>query len=532
MKKKWIATIVMTAMLCGLLVGCGDAGEAGSSGSGGQPSMSDVTDGENVEDSSFGGEDDQREAALTTQSVVDKGVIKLRFIFYGDMTARREEYFKTDFHDRVLNDLNIDLTVETLPWGSANNVATMLASGEAFACYWNTSSGPDWPSKGYLSPIDYEMIQALCPNLIQARGENNGFECVKYNGEIYGIPFGNRPYSGSTQAFDVRNDILRGCGYEASDIHTYDQLMEVIAAVHEKYPNLRILRSSGFLANALRTELSDQVFGVADLSPTFAYVDELEEGDQVYSYYESETYKNICRISAEWAELGYISKDELTNPTQGVADWESGNCLFCYGMPGAYISTSLKMANPDAEEKLIVLDGIQKIKGNDYDWGIAISATDGEHTDRWLTLFNWMYQDQEHYNFCVYGVEGKDFVYNEDGTINRLCADSFIDSWFMEAIPYNIYDPSISQESIELYINWDNDAVTAKSTGFQFDSSPVSSELAMMTAVYDEMLKPMSIGLLDFDKNYADAVKQLKDAGLDAYLAEYQRQFTEWYEEK
>ncbi len=158
MKKKWIATIVMTAMLCGLLVGCGDAGEAGSSGSGGQPSMSDVTDGENVEDSSFGGEDDQREAALTTQSVVDKGVIKLRFIFYGDMTARREEYFKTDFHDRVLNDLNIDLTVETLPWGSANNVATMLASGEAFACYWNTSSGPDWPSKGYLSPIDYEMI--------------------------------------------------------------------------------------------------------------------------------------------------------------------------------------------------------------------------------------------------------------------------------------------------------------------------------------------------------------------------------------
>lgn len=51
----------------------------------------------------------------TTAAQTEKEVVDLRFVFYGDMTTRREEFFKNEFHDKVLEDLGINMTVETLP---------------------------------------------------------------------------------------------------------------------------------------------------------------------------------------------------------------------------------------------------------------------------------------------------------------------------------------------------------------------------------------------------------------------------------
>lgn len=82
-------------------------------------------------------------------------------------------------------------------------------------------------------------------------------------------------------------------------------------------------------------------------------MDESEANDKVYSLYESEAFKNICKLNGDWADKGYIQMDELSNPTQGAADWEAGNCLLMYGTPGALIDTSLKAAAPEAEMGLI-----------------------------------------------------------------------------------------------------------------------------------------------------------------------------------
>ena len=274
--------------------------------------------------------------------------------------------------------------------------------------------------------------------------------------------------------------------------------------------------------NELRKELSIK-------ENDFVYVDEEEEGDTVYSYYESEEFKNLCEITSRWAENGWINKDILTNPSQGEADWTSGNCFARNGMASALLSSSLKTADPDAYETLIKIGDQVNIKTKDYDWGIAISASDQDKVDRWLQLFNWMYSDQEHFNFCVYGVEGEDYEVNDDGTINKLVNDSFIDSWFMEAIPYNTYDPSFSEETIEKYMTFDEGSQLSKLSGFSFDTTPVAAELAMLTSIYDEKLKPMTLGFLDYEENIDKVLQEMKDAGLDTYVAEYQRQFSEYY---
>ena len=513
MKKKLLALVLSAAMTIGMLSGFGGKDTA---------SLNQTTENGSEAVSEAGSD-----AAAQTVEPSEKETVSLRMIMYGDMTSRREEFFKKDFHDAVLKDLNIDLSVEFLAWGSDSTIATMLASGESFAV-WNIVSAFDWPSKGYLAPIDEAMIQEHCPNLIRIRTENNGFDCVKYDNQIYAIPFGCKPYAGRMQTFAVRNDILKQVGYEASEITAYDQLMEAISAVREKFPEMRILRSSGAMINALNSEISDQLINIIS-GTQFAYVDESEANDKVYSLYESEAFKNICKLNGDWADKGYIQMDELSNPTQGAADWEAGNCLLMYGTPGALIDTSLKAAAPEAEMGLIKIGDLPYLKSIDYDWGFSISASDAEHVDRWLDLFDWMYKDQDTYNFCVYGVEGTDWEYNEDGTIKKLVTDSFFDGWFMEAMEYSVYDASLSPEAIEAYENNDNGSILSKTAGFSFDSTPVSGELAAMTAVWTEMLEPLTYGLLDYEGNYDKAIRKLKDAGLDDYMAEYQKQYSAWY---
>lgn len=38
--------------------------------------------------------------------------VVLHLVMFGDLTPRREEYMKGEFHDKVLDELNFDLTVE------------------------------------------------------------------------------------------------------------------------------------------------------------------------------------------------------------------------------------------------------------------------------------------------------------------------------------------------------------------------------------------------------------------------------------
>jgi len=102
----------------------------------------------------------------------------------------------------------------------------------------------------------------------------------------------------------------------------------------------------------------------------------------------------------------------------------------------------------------------------------------------------------------------------------------------MMANCYQIYDPSVSKEAIEVYNNTDKDAILSKTAGFSFDSTPVSTEVALLKAAISEYMQPILLGYSDYDENFANALQQLKDAGLDAVIEEYQRQFSAWYAAK
>lgn len=510
MRKKAIALVVCFSMALSFLIGCGSQNAENKS--------SESKESQAVEKTAAS------ESEKASAEEEEKELVSLRLVMYGELTTRREEFLKNEFHDAVLEDLNIDLSVEFLPWGSDSVVRTMLTSGEAFALNYRYDRD-DYFQKGYLAEIPMELIEEKCPTYLQMRG-SKGFKAASYDGKILCMPFGNKASGGRHQFYTVRKDMLDELGYKAEEITTLDKWIEVCEAVHQTWPDVRVIPASTVDYSMLGYVFTGEV---PTMINSYGYINELEEGSTVYNYYESELFKKVAEYHAEMIESGYIIPDMFTDPGKANADWKAGLSFSKAGVPGEIVETGFISTIPGAEITRVKIGDAPFVTTMDYDWGISISAADEEHVDRWLELIEWMYKDQETYDFLIYGVEGKDYERNEDGSINKLVTDVFWEDWFMMADCYQTYSSMVTEENIQIYLDTDKDVIESKTMGFVFDSSAVSTEISMIQAAYDEYMKPIEMGIDAYDSHYEEALKKMKDAGLDTVVEEIQNQFSAWY---
>ncbi len=77
-----------------------------------------------------------------------------------------------------------------------------------------------------------------------------------------------------------------------------------------------------------------------------------------------------------------------------------------------------------------------------------------------------------------------------------------------------------------------NSAVPHITLGFTFDRKPVENEIAQVQAVSAEFCEPVYAGWVEFEGNYETCVEKVKAAGIDAIIAEGQRQVDEWMASK
>ena len=121
--------------------------------------------------------------------------VSLWIVMYGDAGSRNVEFFKNEFHDKVLEDINIDMKVDLVPWGGGSDqIMTMAAAGEGFAFMSTVSEGYAYISKGLNAVFEEEMFDELAPNYKEAR-MGRGFDGAKYKGDILTIPGGAYPSS-------------------------------------------------------------------------------------------------------------------------------------------------------------------------------------------------------------------------------------------------------------------------------------------------------------------------------------------------
>lgn len=470
-----------------------------------------------------------------SSEVVKEEPVSLRLVLYGEASERNTEFFRNEFHERVMEDLNIDMTIEFRAWGATDQIAVMAASGEAFgfmAAITNVTF-PEWASAGYFATIDEKLVEEYGPKYLEAR-MGRGFECCKYKGDIVLFPFSAVPRAGQQDNFTIRNDILNQVGWDYTQIKTYDDLMNAIAAVKEKYPDMYVIGTSQSLFKGLNSVYAkDGAILKTGTYMDLVRIDDSNDTDEVISWFESDYFKELCKLTKEWQELGYLTPEYVENDTSSggpAAQWDAGNALMTFGaISNIFNHTSPGFPVEEADFQYLVLEGnYPPVLEKDYDWAIGISAADQDNVKHWIRFFNWMYESKENYDFCTKGIEGVDYIIKEDGTEEKITNVQLFQNWMFDTLMYQEMRPEFDADEYQKWVDWDSNAVVSKKVGFAFDPTNVETEVALLTAIVQEKIKPVLYGLVSYDDAMPGILAEMKAAGLDKYVAEYQRQFTEF----
>jgi putative aldouronate transport system substrate-binding protein len=137
-----------------------------------------------------------------------------------------------------------------------------------------------------------------------------------------------------------------------------------------------------------------------------------------------------------------------------------------------------------------------------------------------------MYSSEENYRLAIFGLEGVDYVL-EDGRIAPAAPNEtlpeFFYEWMFDNTNYKLFPAEVSQEYIDTYLGWDDGAIPSAILGFSFNNEKVLETEVRLQEVLRDFI-PLMTGFVDFDSTYPGFIQSLKDAGIDEYVAEVQRQ--------
>nr|WP_308626309.1 extracellular solute-binding protein [uncultured Eisenbergiella sp.] len=510
MKKRNVAALIAAAVMTMsvLLTGCGGKSDA------------------SVDNNAAGSQETSGEEAPTQATL----------ILYGEASARMSDFAENEFHDKVMEAINVDVKVQYLPWSeyAGGKTELMLSSGEKFVTYTDTAFLSKCVSKGYYADIT-DAAEMYAGDLKKNCGGEEAFDIWKVNGKLYALPFGNKPNAGENYVITTRQDLLEEVGM--TEIKTLEDVEKFYTLAKEKHPDIIGFGRGGILPQMVNGAIASDknVFRLNN----FVSTDGNKTDDPtVFNYYASEEYKQACRIFREWYQKGMIPSYVMSNGSQIDAEFMSGKALFAAGASYRVFEyeDAVRKADPNAKFKNYYLGDPSKkplMSRGTYSTAFAVSANvEGRELEGYVKLINLLQSSQEWCDLILYGVEGKDYTIGDDGQLEMINTDTLFETWLPDNINFKRYQSYITDDQIKTYENWNDGCIPQKDLGFSFDMTPVQTEYAQMQAVEQEYFNPITNGLVEYDEAIDEALKKLEEAGIDRFLEEYQKQFHTFYENK
>lgn len=382
-----------------------------------------------------------------------------------------------------------------------------------------------------------ELIDEYAP-VSKSRVPEGAWQAATVNGNIYGVI--NYQVWGLSQQLGIimRQDFVDKYDFDWTTMEGWDDLTPYLAAVKEGEPGIIPFAYSTNQDNFAGFPLYYAMDCVGDVRmPGWIRID--DESAQVFNQYESEEYAAYLRTFRDWYVNGYIARDAAVHSTTTGSNYAS---LGGYStLPDSLelpeiIEQSLfggdTVANIHEITKAVTTPFIGAQKPAEAMVSIGANSRYPEKAMQWIELVN---SDDDVWNLLVYGREGIDYDRLSDRQIEQHL-DSYNFNWCEWTIGQS-YGRTLWPSNINLETNdrklgkiYDADKVAATSpiTGFVFNPEPVKMEIANCNIVMDELLYALGSGSVDPDVYLPQFISRLKDAGVDAIIAEKQAQIDAW----
>jgi len=462
-----------------------------------------------------------------------KEVVSLKYVVPGD-SSPDDEKITDAVNQKMLKDgYNLKLQLVYIPWDTwEQKLEIMMSSGEEFDMFqvmetwYNTAF---YKSRDGVVPIDSYLnevgknIKAVIPDYVWKAG--------KIDGKTYSIPALTETLT-KYNYLTLRKDIFDK--YNLKMPTTLDELLNAFKTIKKgEGNNISYYYNPG----------SEHRYPLERALASFPFAHDknvvmIDQKSNIKSWIETDEFKQMSNFLRELYLGGMLPKDILTlkssNSVFGENELKAGRTLLAADLEStAYQSVFASMPNVKLEN--IEFSPEKKLfRSSAYSNSNVISAT-SKHPKEAVQFFNWFYANQENYDLLTYGI--KDVNWIDKGThLLDVPADkkekntfSFAD-WQTENTKFKRYSKDASQWLVDASTKTykDSEVENYVGMGFNFDSSTVATEFANVQTAYTTSIMPIYLGVIDYDKAYPQALKKMKDAGLDKVIAEYKKQFTDW----
>ena len=380
-----------------------------------------------------------------------------------------------------------------------------------------------------------DVLEDYGQDILNIDGEY--LQSTAVDGRIYGIP--NYYSKEGTAIIEMRTDVLEELGIleQAENIATWDDYEEILKAVKEQteYVPMFCVGRTGYATTvAGHIDVSENDFsqaeGLESAGDPYGLVNIDPETNQVYCYYLTENFLQDAARAADFYQKGYMYQDGA-NSLQTAIDMYIAGSLF----------SSLNIANQPKIEDTIEsnLQGLDMTvveicnepvtRSNANMWGYAVPFT-SKNPEAAVEFINLLYTNEALANLFVWGIEGRDYTVNEDGTVTKTEEPQYESETFfygnsLLAYPNDIKGVDFNDLSEEVIQNQSY----SKYLGFSCETDAIANELA---ACYNVKLEYAPSLVCGSSSDYAadlEAFKEkLESSGIQKILDYYQEQLNQW----
>ena len=448
---------------------------------------------------------------------------EITILYPGEETDEMSAFLNGAFAEKVKEELNMKINFRFLSWEAYwDQKKLMLAANDPIDLYWDGL--PDLSSmvnNKEAQPLD-ELIAKVWPESMKEIIPDSQMAGGKINGVQYGIPSAYAPSSAMFQFVCLRQDVLEKVGM--TEVKTAEDLREFALRVQEQLPQFK--GPADIIFKPLTRNFAEEQFTWVASQDLVVFG---EESKKAYSYAHTQAFQDVAKFNREMFLDGLYQDDVAIKYNERDSRMQTGLYLWVEGSLGKdnEIIGSVKVADPEADLKNYLLAPDKPRYINATGGEVLCIPYSAQNPEGALKFLAWMWGTQENYLFCLYGEMGKDWELDENGRLVTLSetarGDGYLYEWMFRNANYQVFPATVSDEYIETYKHWDDEAIPSAMLGFAFDNTGFE---AIETACIEAWKKvaPVLYGYVDFDTEYPKAIAELEAAGINEYVAEVNRQ--------
>ncbi len=510
MKKRLLALLLIAVMAVSVLSGCKKEENSGSASATKAPV--------NTDNSSSGGND-----ASDTSSTGSASTVII--LYPGEETDAMTNFINNQLNPRLESEVGINVKLIYKGWDVYwDQKAVLLAAGEPIDLYWDGLPDLSTMVNNQHCQDIGQLIKDNCPDMLKVIPESQ-LAGGLVNGIQYGIPSAYAPSSCMFQLVCVREDILEGVGM--SDIKTADDLKTFAAKAAEQYPEMN--GPADIIFKPLTRNFATEQYTWIAAGDAVVYG---EDSKKAYCYFETDAFKKVAQFNQSMYNDGLYRDELTTNYNERDSRMQQGTYLWVEGSLGKEneIIASVRSQDPNAKLKSFLLNPTADKYITACGGEVLCVPYSAQNPAGAMKFLNWLYKNQENYLFCLYGPEGENYtVENGRIVLKDPGFEGYFYEWMFRNANYTMFTSDVSDDFIKMYESWDDNAKTSDVIAFHFDNSNVREIETAITEVVNQRFTPIECGFVDFDTNYEAAVQELKNAGIDQYVAEVQKQLDEFF---